>query len=422
MLAAALLLALAPADGGVIQVRGGLPRFAAAVAAGGPVRVVFFGGSITERDGFRPRVEAGLRARFPAVDWQFENRGVASTGSLTGLFRYHEGGMHRGERPPPALVIAESAVNDDQDERLSYEDAVWAKEGFVREAAAPADGFVPADAERWAVPDLLLVHFPNPAILEALRAGTIPAAVAAHEAVAAHYDLPSVNVAAEVARRTGAGTLTWEEYGGTHPGPVGDELAAELILSAIDRGVTAAPNSPPDRPRWERPRLRDDSPDRAATVGPFAAGFFGVMRADRDGWQFGIPRWGSTSGKVRSRFREVQFLHATEPGATLTFPSPDHEGPFTPHALALYILAGPDAGALEVAVPGEPPRTVELYHDPYSADLHYPRTVLLYRGAEPPAGAVTVTTRAGVRGGTAVRILGIGVGVRAAASDGAGDE
>ena len=156
MLAAALLLALAPADGGVIQVRGGLPRFAAAVAGGGPVRVVFFGGSITERDGFRPLVEAGLRRRFPAVDWKFENRGVASTGSLTGLFRYHEGGMNRGERPPPALVIAESAVNDDQDERLSYADAVWAKEGFVRGAAAPADGHAGGRRSprpsRWHVP------------------------------------------------------------------------------------------------------------------------------------------------------------------------------------------------------------------------------------------------------------------------------
>ena len=398
----------ADGDPAWLHVRGGLPRTGAALAAGGPVRVVFFGGSITERDGFRPLVEAGLRTRFPAIDWKFENRGVSSTGSITGLFRYHEGGVRTGEAPPPVLVILESAVNDDQDERLTYADAVWAKEGFVRGAAAPTAGHVPADAERWAVPDLLMVHFPNPAILEALRVDRTPVSVAAHEAVAGHYDLSSVSVAAEVARRVDAGTLTWEEYGGTHPGPVGNELAADLILNAVDRGLAEAPEvAAINRPRWERPKLCPEATDRAAIVSPFGAGFLGAIRTGREGWELNVPPWETIPGTLRPRFQGIQILHSTAPGATLTL----DPAAFRFTAVGLYVLAGPDAGALEVTVPGEEPRTVPLYHDPHSKNLHYPRTVLLYRAAEPPPGPVTVTVVAGERGGTAVRVVGVGLGM-----------
>jgi hypothetical protein len=40
-----------------------------------------------------------------------------------------------------------------------------------------------------------------------------------------------------------------------------------------------------------------------------------------------------------------------------------------------YLLAGPDAGRLDVRLDGGEWQTVELYHS-YSAGLHYPRTVM----------------------------------------------
>lgn len=81
------------------------------------------------------------------------------------------------------------------------------------------------------------------------------------------------------------------------------------------------------------------------------------------------------------------------------------------NAVGLYVLAGPDAGAVEVTVPGEEPKTIQLYHDPHSKGLHYPRTVLLYRSAKPLVGQVTVRAVKGERGGTAVRIVGVGLGL-----------
>ena len=407
MFAAALLLALAPADGGVTRVRDGLVWTKAAIESGGTVRVTFLGGSITENDGFRPLVEAGLRARFPGVTWEFHNAGVASTGSTTGAFRFLPdavlaGGAWRNGNGA-TLVIVEAAVNDDQDERLSAADAGWGMESIARfaEVLGPAE-VAPAD--------LLFVHFPNEAIVAGLRAGDAPVPVAAHEQVAEHYRVPSVNVVAEVAKRIDAGALTWEEYGGTHPGPAGHRLAAELIVGAVARCVDA-PAVPGYLERYGpfRPPLRADAADGTTLARPGWADESDRASFEKlvgDGWATGTPDWPALPGRCRERFLEAKLLHTIEPGATLTVP-PD----FT--ALGLYVLAGPDAGAVEVSVPGEEPRTVELYHDPHSAGLHYPRTVLLYRSSRPPAGPIVVTTKAGERGGTAVRVVGVGVGARA---------
>ena len=414
MLAAALLLVAAsvPGGGDVIQVRRGLPWAGAMLVKGGPVRVVFFGGSITESAGYRPLVEAGLRARFPAADWEFSNAGVSSTGSTTGVFRFRRDAALAGGRPTggATVVVVDAAVNDDQDERLAAENAGWGVEGIARMSRHGPGGGV---GSGFGGPEVLLVHFPNPSIVEALRAGDAPVSVAAHERVAEAYDLLSVNVAAEVARRIDAGSLTWEEYGGTHPGPAGHRLAAELILEAFAESVDPATRG--DRARFVRRRhrlrrrgklpsvpLRADAVDRADLLEP---GNLGGGVDLGDGWTIGTPDWPALPGRCRARFLGVTLLHTTEPGATLTVPPA-----FT--ALGLYVLAGPDAGAVEVAVPGEEPRTVELYHDPFSAGLHYPRTVLLYRSSTPPAGPVVVTTKAGERGGTAVRVLGVGVGAR----------
>ena len=403
----------------MIQVRGGLPWTKLSLADDrGPARIAFLGGSITEREGFRPLVKAKLRAAYPDKRFEFYNGGVASTGSTTGLFRFWQAALADGAwwTPPdkgtvavfPTLVVVEAAVNDDQDERLSADAAAWNMEGVARQDMSPLV----------AGPDLLFIHFPNPAVVEALRAGEASVSVAAHERVAEHYGIPSVNVAAEVARRIDAGTLTWEEYGGTHPGPAGNALAAELVVEAISRSLPQRNvftyRLMTEGARSQRPRLQHDAVDGAWMLRPGASkpeerGAFEKHVAVNDGWTTGVPNWPALPGACRERFEAETLLHADEPGATLTI-DPSAQ-PFT--ALGLYVLAGPDAGALEVAVPGAPARTVELYHDPYSADLHYPRTVLLYRSDEPPAGPVRVTTKAGARGGTAVRVLGVGVGVRA---------
>ena len=48
---------------------------------------------------------------------------------------------------------------------------------------------------------------------------------------------------------------------------------------------------------------------------------------------------------------------------------------FRGRALGAYVLAGPDAGALEVSIDGAKWKRGELYHH-YSRGLNYPRTVM----------------------------------------------
>jgi hypothetical protein len=50
--------------------------------------------------------------------------------------------------------------------------------------------------------------------------------------------------------------------------------------------------------------------------------------------------------------------------------------PFTGKTLGAYVLAGPDAGTVEVSIDGGPFQAVALKHA-YSGGLHYPRTVIL---------------------------------------------
>ncbi|WP_145358770.1 SGNH/GDSL hydrolase family protein [Alienimonas californiensis] len=402
------LLTVAPAadpaaeDPAWLHVRGGLPWTAAKIAGDGPVRVAFLGGSITEGNGYRPLVEEKLKARFPDVAWEFHNAGVSSTGSTTGVFRYVGDAFGGGGDWPVGanLVVAEAAVNDDQDEQLPAGEAGWGMEGVARMSPLP----------RLAGPDLLFVHFPNPPIVEKLRAGEAPISVAAHERVAEHYAIPSVNVAAEVARRIDAGTLSWEQYGGTHPGPVGHELAAEMIAEAIARGLVA-PADRRETPAWpsRREPLRADAIDIASLLRPGAEEkvereFFAETVSADAAWATGVPDWEALPGSCRDRFQQTVLLHTAAPGATLTV---DLEHAV---ALGLYVLAGPDAGALEVSAPGEAPKVVQLYHD-HSKGLHYPRTVLLYRSDEPPAGPLTVKVVTGDHGGAAVRIVGVGIGI-----------
>jgi hypothetical protein len=53
--------------------------------------------------------------------------------------------------------------------------------------------------------------------------------------------------------------------------------------------------------------------------------------------------------------------------------------PFSGETLGAYVLAGPDAGTVEVSIDAGPFKPVLLKHA-YSGGLHYPRTVILASG------------------------------------------
>jgi lysophospholipase L1-like esterase len=318
--------------------------------------VAFLGGSITEMNGYRPMVCDILTKRFPDTDFKFINAGISSTTSVTGAFRLASDVLADG---PVDLLFVEYAVNDDQDGHYPREECIRGMEGIIRHARQHNPNM-----------DIVMTFFVNESMLSTLQAGRTPLTIEAHEAVAKHYEIPTVNLAKEVAQEITGGTLTWKLYGGVHPAPFGNAICAKMIDELFNRA-------------WADPLANDAAPVAhpmpADPVDPlnYERGHFIDLQSAKitRGWTLGVPDWTHLAGGVRDRFKSIPMLSAVAPGAELTL---DFEGT----AVGAYVVAGPDAGMLDGSVDGDAFKPVNLYHT-YSKGLHYPRTVLFTTDLRP---------------------------------------
>ena len=313
--------------------------------------VAFIGGSITEMNGYRPMVCNWMEQTFPNTNFKFVNAGISSTCSTTGAFRFDRDVLSHS----PDLILIEFAVNDDQDAAHTHEACVRGMEGIIRHARTTHPQA-----------DLVVTYFVNPSMLETWQKGEVPLSVAAHETVMKRYGVSSVVLAKEVAERITQKTFTWKEYGGTHPAPAGNQIAANLvqdllttawslrdILSLNEKQVTQRP----------LPKPIDKRCYQAGTLMHVSAAV-----ADND-WTIGKPNWKTIPGAMRSRFENLDLLHSSKTGAEFQL---DFHGT----AIGLFILAGPDAAQVQFEIDGHPARIKDLYHR-HSRGLHYPRTVML---------------------------------------------
>jgi lysophospholipase L1-like esterase len=321
--------------------------------------VAFMGGSITEMEGYRPMVTELLKKRYPETNLSITSAGISSTCSTTGAFRMASDVLSKG---PVDLFFVEFAVNDDQDARHSREECIRGMEGIIRHARSV-----------------------NPNSIEA------------HEAVAEHYGVSTINLAKQVAEEITAGTLTWKQYGGVHPAPRGNAIAARMIDELLERawkeplskGAMLAAHTIPETP------LDSLSYWKGHFVDPAQAQL-------KSGWDLGVPDWKSLPGSKRERFISIPMLSATEPGAELTLS-------FEGTSVGAYIVAGPDAGIAEASIDGGPFQPVDLYH-PFSKGLHYPRTVILGTASKAGRHQLVLRISKDTRStGHAMRIMQFGV-------------
>jgi acetyl esterase/lipase/lysophospholipase L1-like esterase len=363
-------------DSDAVRLRGHLQQALRKFAEQREGRVVFLGGSITEMQGYRPLVEEWLKTAFPETRFTFVNAGIASTCSHTGAFRFQRDVVADG---PVDLLFVEFAVNDDQDAQHDADGCVRGMEGIIRQlfAANPAAGAV-------------MVHFVNPELLTAAQAGKPGLSVTQHERVARHYHVSSVDLPADLAAAIAAGTLSWEQWGGTHPGPAGNRHTANQVIRILEAAKQSA--IPEDETPLPEPLLAS-SFDRGRFVDPATVTLM-------SGWQRAIPDWPSIPGSKRDRFLHGPLFFSETPGAVLSFP-------FTGRAVGAYLVAGPDAGQLEFRIDDGDWQSVELFHH-HSRGLHYPRTVMF--SSDLPAGAHKIEIRLSASHhpdskGTAARIL-----------------
>ena len=336
--------------------------------------VAFLGGSITEMNGFRPRVMKLLREKYPDVAFTEIASGLSSTCSDAGAFRLEEDVLAKGV---PDLFVVEAAVNDDQDGHFSEEHSVRGMEGTVRHVLERA-------------PDCAVVVglMVNAAQYKALMNGETPKHYAAHARVAKHYGAAVADVGSALAEEAKRGGMTWKEYRDCHPSPAGCDLGAKVVMAAIDRVFD--PRAP-KKARPMPPPLDAHSYSRGVAV-PAEKLTLG------EGWQVSRPDWQNVPGSKRGYFTQGPAVWSETAGAELSFS-------FVGDAVGLFLTAGPDAGDVEATVDGKSVPLLKLRAS--YGSLHYPYVHMVADGLAETKHTVRLKVAAATRGGkacTAVRI------------------
>ena len=347
-----------------LHVRGDLRNLKRSLEGAKKCHVAFLGGSITQNTGgHTAMVPAWLKRQYPEVKFTVTNAGWGSTCSTSGAFRLESQIFSKG---PVDLLIVEFAVNDDQDAAHARRECVRGMEGLIRQVQRDHPAC-----------DVVMVHFVNPSMLAKLQRGEVPVSISAHEAVAEQHGVISVNVAAEVADASKANRYSWKDYGGTHPGRFGYQVASNMIVAAIDAGLAnaATVNGKPSL-RVLNALLDAGSYDGGTFVEPAKAKLTGAWRRGKVGREL-LPL-----GGIRSQYNQFEVLRGDKPGDELTF---EFEG----RAVGAFVLAGPDAGIVETSVDGAPFVNHDLYHR-FSGGLNYPRSAIFASDLKPGKHVLTL--------------------------------
>ena len=231
-----------------------------------------------------------------------------------------------------------------------------------------------------------------------VRAGNLPVPYAAHLAVAERYGIPTVNVAKALVNAENAGTFTWTDYGADcHPNAAGSQFVSDVIdvlLDAEGWGTSVGTPAPYDMPE----RLDAGCYEYAHWI-PSSRASLG------DGWHYSVPDWSALTASCRANYKNDAILWATTPGSVMTV---DFHGT----DFGAFVLAGNDAGVLEISIDGDAFTSHPLYDTQYSKTLQLPYARMFRSGlANGPHTATLRNTRYGTNGnvgGTAVRLFRIG--------------
>lgn len=306
--------------------------------------VAFLGGSITEMKGWRDMICEDLKQRFPYTKFTFIDAGIPSTGSTPGAFRLADDVLSKAKVD---LLFVEAAVNDDTNGFNAIEQ-VRGMEGIVRHALLSNPSM-----------DIMMLHFIYDPFIPKLDGGQMPDVILNHERVANHYLVPSVNLATEIAARMREGEFNWEQFGGTHPKPLGhayyvatiNKVLDEIYASCVAAGTAVKPHVLPAVPldgySYTNGKLVDI---RQAHI--------------NKGWQL-VPSWTPRLiAETRPGFVDVPMLETDRPGAKLTL---DFEGT----AVGIFCVSGPAAGILEYSIDGATFKKLDTF-TAWSGGLYIP--------------------------------------------------
>ena len=181
---------------------------------GKPVTVAYIGGSITaglgasnpEKTSYRALVTAWLRQHFPKAEITEINAALPTTGSLYGTMRARRDVIAQ----KPDLVFVEFAASDAGEEETPVKKAI---EGLLRQFL-----IVPSP------PEVVMIYAPNSK--KTSRAEW-------HDQVAAHYQVPAINLLETIQPLIEAGKFNFSKDG-VSPNDAGHKLYADAITAFLD--------------------------------------------------------------------------------------------------------------------------------------------------------------------------------------------
>lgn len=314
-----------------LHARGGLPNTLAKLEQGGEVGIAFLGGSITAAPGYRPKILAWLKQKFPKATLREINAAIGGTGSDLGAYRVGQDVLQH----KPDLMFVEFAVNDGG---ASPEQIHRTMEGIVRQTwkANPAT-------------DIAFVYTLAQNMTNEYLAGHLSRSASAMEDVADHYAIPSVAFGVEVASLMKADKLSFKADApktdaekaaigdrmifsddGVHPHAwSGHELYTKSLARSIEamKGVgNAGPHAlkaPLDPLNWEQAKIVLLTP--------------AMLKGD---WK----KLAATEEMAKRFAKQLpEMWKAGGPGSAVEFS-------FRGRLAGFYDIVGPDGGMLEVTV------------------------------------------------------------------------
>ncbi len=310
-------------------------------------RVAFLGGSITQNPGWREMICKYLTERFPETKLDFVNAGIGSTGSTPGAFRLASDVLARGEID---LLFEEAAVND-RTNSFDSTACIRGMEGIVSHARS-AGPFL----------DIVLMYFVDPEKIKDYNCGKVPYEIKAHDKVARHYNLPTINLAKEVTDRINNGELSWEkDFVDAHPSPFGQELYYQSIRAFLENCWKKAEN--------QSNRLPHKLPVLIDKYSYVDARYVDIRKAKpNEGWTF-EENWSPSNNLILHKMcKNVPVLTSASPGAMVEFR-------FKGRAIGICAVTGPDAGMIEYSIDDKYSGIVDL-HTQWSDEYNLPWFVI----------------------------------------------
>jgi sialidase-1 len=170
----------------------------------------------------------------------------------------------------------------------------------------------------------------------------------AHDKVARHYNLPTINLAKEVTERINNRELSWEkDFVDAHPSPFGQELYYQSIRTFLENCWKKA--------EMQSERLPHKLPVLIDNYSYVDARYVDIREAKpKEGWTF-EENWSPSNSLILHKMcKNVSVLTSSKPGAMVEFP-------FKGRAVGICAVTGPDVGMIEYSIDDKYSGIVDLY-------------------------------------------------------------